>query len=47
VIETKSANVALAKWTADLDEEEFTDMMTRLGILYDAYYPPKRGGDGA
>ena len=47
LFETHSTGVALARLTADLDEDTMADTLTRLSILYDLHYPPKRGHNGA
>jgi hypothetical protein len=48
VVETRSVGQVLARLLADEDSEDFEDMLTRISILYDVHYPPKRGRkDGA
>lgn len=37
----------IARATADDDAEEFTDLMARLSLIYDLYFPPRRPTDGA
>ena len=45
LVDTGSASIALSRLTADLSPSEFSDVTTRLGILYEAYYPRKAQPD--
>lgn len=47
LVDTGALGAALMRLTADEPVHEFADLMTRLSILYQAYFPPKRGRDGA
>jgi hypothetical protein len=37
------AGLAAMRLLAAMDDEDFSDMLMRLGLLYDVCYPPKRG----
>lgn len=47
LVETHAVSVALARLTADLDADDLSDVLTRLAVLYEAYYPPRRPASGA
>lgn len=40
--ETRATGAIIARLTADLDAEDFEDMMRRLSLIYDIHNPPKR-----
>ena len=44
LIETRSLPQVLMRLTGDKDDEEFADLMTRLGIIYDVQCPRPREG---
>lgn len=46
-MDTHTVGVALASLTVGADPDDAADLMARLSLLYDVYYPPKKASDGA
>lgn len=47
VVDTGCTAAVLTRLTAETSAREYADLVARVALIFDVYYPPKRASDGA